>query len=137
VVHLHHLCRKFVTEGRVPDVVYLDSFDVDFDNPVPSAVHHLMEFCAIGPALGPKTIVVIDDCPKLYAGWLDGPEQLVIQSHIGHSGKGKFLIDYLIRIGATPIFNQYQFGFLLGDAAMAKPQAPKLQPAYNFPKREF
>ena len=31
------------------DLLYLDSFDVDFDDPLPSAIHHLKELLAIAP----------------------------------------------------------------------------------------
>src|SRR5262249_32383547 len=31
------------------DLLYLDSFDVDLDHPLPSAIHHLKELLAIAP----------------------------------------------------------------------------------------
>ena len=43
------------------DFLYLDSYDVDWNNPHPSALHHLKELCAAAPLLGRGAIVFIDD----------------------------------------------------------------------------
>ena len=42
-------------------LLYLDSFDLDPDNPTPSAIHHVLELLAARPLLGPGTVVVVDD----------------------------------------------------------------------------
>ncbi|MGE3775947.1 MAG: hypothetical protein AB7F89_02085, partial [Pirellulaceae bacterium] len=61
VLFLSRLARELTTSRREIDLLYLDSFDWAPDNPVPSAVHHLKELCAIAPALTPGTLVVVDD----------------------------------------------------------------------------
>jgi hypothetical protein len=47
------------------DLLYLDSFDVDFDDPLPSAIHHLKELLAIAPLVSFETLVV-DDSPSSF-----------------------------------------------------------------------
>ena len=42
-------------------LLYLDSFDLDHSDPMPSAIHHLMELTAARPLIGPGTIVCVDD----------------------------------------------------------------------------
>jgi hypothetical protein len=49
--------------GTVADLVYLDSFDVDFGDPVPAALHGLRELWAIRPALGSGSLLLVDDTP--------------------------------------------------------------------------
>jgi hypothetical protein len=52
------------------DVVYLDSYDLDWYNPEPAANHGLKEFNAILPALKKDSLLLIDDTP-IYPYWLD------------------------------------------------------------------
>lgn len=42
-------------------ILYLDSYDVDFNNPAPSAEHHLKEIEVVFDKLTPGTIIVVDD----------------------------------------------------------------------------
>ncbi len=72
------------------DFLYLDSYDYEFDNPLPSQLHHLKEIKAAYPYLHERSIVMIDDCD------LPG------------GGKGKFVIQYLLEKGWRIIFSQYQ-----------------------------
>jgi hypothetical protein len=57
--------REWVRDhpGVSPDVVYLDSMDVDFRAPEPAALHGLAEFAALRPALRPGALLLIDDTP--------------------------------------------------------------------------
>jgi hypothetical protein len=43
------------------DFLYLDSFDVDFENPQPAAAHHLSELTAALNLLHPGSLVAVDD----------------------------------------------------------------------------
>jgi len=45
------------------DLCYLDSWDVDWSNPLASAVHGLNEFDAVKNFLQPNSILIIDDTP--------------------------------------------------------------------------
>ncbi len=74
------------------DLIYLDSFDLDVNNPGPSAFHHMKELMAVG-RLKPGTIVAVDD-------------NLVID---GHSiGKGYLVEAYFANIDVPLIYNGYQ-----------------------------
>jgi hypothetical protein len=44
-------------------LVYLDSYDVDFADPLPAAEHCVAEVAAVLPALGPGSLVLVDDSP--------------------------------------------------------------------------
>jgi hypothetical protein len=46
------------------DLWYLDSWDVDWYNPLPSALHGKSEYDSILPRLRPNDLIVIDDTPS-------------------------------------------------------------------------
>jgi acetyltransferase-like isoleucine patch superfamily enzyme len=72
-------------------LLYLDSFDLDIDNPTPSAIHHVLELAAARPLLGPGTVVVVDDFG------------------IGaHGGKGMIVNDFFSRSSAEVLYDGYQ-----------------------------
>lgn len=52
-----YVVNKF---GQV-DLLYLDSYDIDWDNPRPSIDHHRAELDAAWGMLGPGSIVAVDD----------------------------------------------------------------------------
>lgn len=82
---------EFLKKFNKPiDFLYLDSFDFDENNPLPSQEHHLKEIIAAYPFLHEKTIVMIDDCALPYGG------------------KGTLAIEYLISKNWNIIFNGYQ-----------------------------
>lgn len=72
------------------DLLYLDSFDLEWQNPHPSALHHLHEMASASPLLKPGSLVLLDDC---------GPD----------GGKGLYVSNWLHRIGATPVLRHYQY----------------------------
>jgi hypothetical protein len=57
------------------DVVYLDSWDLDWYNPNPAAQHGLNEYLAVLPALKNNSLLLIDDTPST-PYWLDTRGQL-------------------------------------------------------------
>ncbi len=63
------------------DFLYLDSYDFDFKNPLPSQQHHYQEIVAAYPWLTDQTIILIDDCD------------------LPHGGKGKLVIEFLLEKG--------------------------------------
>ena len=78
-------------------LLYLDSFDVDAANPLPSAIHHAMELTAARPLIGPGTIVCVDDyCLGGEAG-----------------GKGLILDKFFTSIRAEVLHSGYQKIWLL------------------------
>jgi hypothetical protein len=101
------------------DLLYLDSYDVDFDNPLPSAIHHLKELVAIAPLLSAETLVVVDDSPmSVLAVPQGGQLNLVSQPRV--SGKGKLVAEYAEQIGAKRLISGYQMGWVgIGRGAAA------------------
>jgi len=51
-------------EAQRADLYFLDSFDVDYNNPMPAAKHGLAEFNAICAKLKPGSLLLIDDTPS-------------------------------------------------------------------------
>ena len=76
------------------DLLYLDSYDLDWNNPIPSALHHMKELCAIIPKLKKGCIILIDD-------------------NNNNVGKGQFVANFLDNIGAKQIFSEYQIAYEL------------------------
>jgi hypothetical protein len=57
------------------NVVYLDSYDLDWYSYLPAAQHGLKEFNAIRPALKENSLLLVDDTP-LNPYWLDTRDKL-------------------------------------------------------------
>ena len=76
------------------DFLYLDSLDVDWNDPRPSALHHLKELCAAAPMLSRGAIVFVDDNAE-------------------NSGKPLYVKDYMQSIGARKVHDDYQIGFVM------------------------
>lgn len=75
------------------DLLYLDSYDVDFNAPHPSALHHLKELCACWSKLKPGCIIAVDD-------------------HNSGVGKGTYVKDFFDNIGLKPVFEAYQIVYV-------------------------
>lgn len=94
------------------DLYYLDSHDLDLNNPFPSASHGLSEFVAIEKSLKPGALILIDDTPsesrlesmpKLPAG-----SKTFIEKYGVNPGKGAFILQYLEkRIKYEILFHDY------------------------------
>jgi hypothetical protein len=105
------------------DLLYLDSFDVDFDNPLPSAIHHLKELLAIAPLVSFETLVVVDDSPSSFIGVPDGDILVQPIRPPRIEGKGRLIAEYADQIGAENLFAEYQCGWLhLGRPARSTPR---------------
>ena len=88
VYALHSLARQL--DRRTASLLYLDSFDLDLAEPMPSAIHHLMELAAAAPLLRPGSLIAVDD-----HGVADG-------------GKGALVDRYMESVGATVLYSGYQ-----------------------------
>jgi hypothetical protein len=94
------------------DLYYLDSYDLDLNNPFPSASHGLNEFVAIEKNLKPGALILIDDTPselrlksmpKLPTG-----SKTFIEKYGVNPGKGAFILQYLEkRIKYEILFHDY------------------------------
>ncbi len=111
VAVLHRLAQRLAKAQDVVDLLYLDSFDVDPGNPVPSAVHHLKELVSIAPVATEQTLVVVDDSPSTaQVIAVDGTYKLLGTPTVG--GKGKYVAEYATQVGATNLFSCYQVGWI-------------------------
>jgi hypothetical protein len=92
--HIHYVYSDsivFLREFNQPiDLLYLDSYDYELDNPAQSQEHHLKEIQASYPFLTKKSIVMIDDCA------------------LAGGGKGKLVIEFLVKHGWKIVKAQYQ-----------------------------
>lgn len=107
---------KSVSEWKGPDtdltldLLYLDSFDFEVSDPIPSAAHHLNELMAIRSLLLPETLVVVDDSPTTVDTTLLPRPEVV--------GKGSMVSLYAQSVGADLLFSAYQCGW---TGMVAKP----------------
>lgn len=110
VPFLRRFGDELLRSGREIDLLYLDSFDFDPADPHPSALHHLKELCAIAPALGPQTLVVVDDAFHQLRGFRAGPDNFTLLEDQGIAGKALYVAEYFGQIGAPLVFDGYQCG---------------------------
>jgi hypothetical protein len=95
------------------DFLYLDNGDVDFLNPLPSAMHNLEEFNKVKHLLHKNSIILIDDTP-VSTEWLYDGQNNPIYSTLKRqfnpkiAGKGSLVNLELEKMGATKILHQYQ-----------------------------
>jgi hypothetical protein len=73
--------------SRKVSLLYLDSFDVDPANPLPSAIHHIKELTAAWPMIGPGSVICCDD-------------------YGGGQGKGMIIDDFMSNILGTKVLFQ-------------------------------
>ena len=94
------------------DFVYLDSFDLDVEDPYPAALHGIRELFAIGPALKPGSLLLVDDTPATPAFCPDGmrePAERFLATEGVMPGKGMLIDRYLEGVAhVTKIHHGYQ-----------------------------
>lgn len=86
------------------DLLYLDSFDVDWSNPHPSSLHQLNELCAVLPRLLPGALIVVDD-------------------DCGGRGKGRYIRGFMESVGVRPFLDSYQVGWVLPARVLGRPSS--------------
>ena len=93
------------------DLVYLDSYDLDFANPDPAGIHGLNEFNAILPALKTGSLLLIDDTPLLTDYFLEEYPRMYISMRNTYDktglcpGKGMYVMKH---VEATLLDHWYQ-----------------------------
>lgn len=80
------------------DLLYLDSFDLDMNNPHPAALHCLFELLSARPRLKSQSIVFVDDSPFNNGTIL---------------GKGMYVAEYFNKLGVTPFAVGYQAAWII------------------------
>jgi hypothetical protein len=111
VSFLRHLAKNPPDRFRHLDVLYLDSYDIDFANPHLSALHHMKELVAASSLIDPDTLLVIDDSP-LEGIFIQSEKNVRFVTQPEISGKGKYIAAYAKTIGLTPVFTGYQAGWI-------------------------
>jgi len=112
VFHANSLDYLPTVEEKI-DFLYLDSYDVDFLKPLPSAQHHQKEFNCIKHLLHKNSIVLVDDTP-VSPEWLDNGKYSPIYDKLKNqfdenmSGKGSLVCNELEKMGASKLMHQYQ-----------------------------
>ena len=99
--------------GLAANVIYLDSYDLDFHNPRPSGQHGFNEYAALKPAIHEDTLLLIDDTP-VNPYWLDTRGQLykdMLPFYAKHKmmpGKGMYVVPYVKPTEADMLLHNYQ-----------------------------
>ena len=96
----------------VANVIYLDSYDLDFYNPTPSGNHGLSEYKALKPVIKQNTLLLIDDTP-IEPYWLDTRNNVYNDMCIYYDnnnntlpGKGMFVLNEVTN--ANKLIHNYQ-----------------------------
>lgn len=103
----HNLDKKI-------ELLYLDSWDVNWANPTPSALHGLAEFLAASPNLKNGSLLLIDDTPINPSFFAEAQPDLInfmdfYKKHGFYPGKGSIVKELLKSIGrGEEIQHQYQ-----------------------------
>ena len=108
---LRRWVRSHRTDTRV-DLVYLDSYDLDVEDPYPAARHGLRELLAIRPALQRGSLLLVDDTPATPELCPDGmrePAERFLATHGAMPGKGMLIEQYLDGApNVTKVHHAYQ-----------------------------
>ncbi len=86
---------------QTPDLLYLDSFDLNTYKPLASEIHHVKELEAALPIITPETLVVVDDSPT----------NISESGNVHIGGKGALVARYALEVGADLKFAMYQIGW--------------------------
>lgn len=116
VSFLKQVCREI---PKV-DLLYLDSWDVDLSDPLPSALHGLNEYLHAIPMIKSGTILLIDDTPRTFANWAEAhgtsaeSKFVEFERHYGFKpGKGSLVKSYLEsqNVGSV-VSHEYQYLYM-------------------------
>ena len=105
------LSKRFLEAKQTVNLVYLDSFDLNWTHWYPSAIHHLKELAAIIKCFDSRTLLAVDDC-LLNVNFVYPEENNVVmvgKPKIG--GKGRLIAEYASSVGAKLEFADYQAGW--------------------------
>jgi hypothetical protein len=113
VSYLNNLSQKLLSEGHFINLLYLDSYDVDFNYWYPSAAHHLKELLSARRAINSNTLVVVDDSPMNANLVLDNEGTYHLDKFYKPivGGKGRLVAEYADQVGAKTLFSHYQHGW--------------------------
>lgn len=111
VKFLRHECSRRIPPGGLIDLLYLDSYDIDLQNPHESAMHHFKELLAASPMVGPQTMILVDDSPSSASLFTDDGK-LVLASAGKIGGKAMYIAEYMQAINNDPRHVGYQVAWM-------------------------
>ena len=94
VPFLQNLENTLLDTNQFIDLLYLDSYDIDFDNPHNSSLHHIFELLSIKKVLRPGSIVAVDDNIEHKGTWV---------------GKGLYVAEWMQQLNKRKVYNGYQW----------------------------
>lgn len=114
VLFLNNLTKKLDSNNETINLLYLDSFDVDFNYWFPSAAHHLKELTAAWRSINCDTLVVVDDCPVTANLVHDDNGNYTFDKFYKPivGGKGRLIAEFAEQVGAQMVFSNYQHGWI-------------------------
>lgn len=71
------------------DLLYLDSYDIDWNNPHPASLHHMNELVSARTHLRSGSIIAVDD-------------------NTGTAGKGQYVREFMSSVKARLLYSGYQ-----------------------------
>jgi hypothetical protein len=106
-------------EAQNATVLFLDSWDVDWANPQPAAIHGMKEFQAVAANLGPGTIMIVDDTPcelsYIPNQYVDTARDFLANEGV-LPGKGAYIVQELSKANsASKIYHAYNIIYVLGE----------------------
>ena len=111
VAVLPRIAGQLSAEGRRLDLLYLDSLDLDWNNPTRSAVHPLKELISIIGMVNPDTLVVVDDSAMQCWAVVAERDRLHVLAPPTITGKGLYVAEYAAQVQARLMFSHYQVGW--------------------------
>jgi len=111
--------KKWSNENNEANVIYLDSYDLDFYKPYPSAEHGLGEYNALKKVIKKNTLLLIDDTPAT-PYWLDTRGKLYHDMNVYYKqnnflpGKGMFVLNEITN--AEKLIHNYQVLYKFYDS---------------------
>jgi hypothetical protein len=114
--------KNWSTFNKKADVIYLDSYDLDFYNPKPSADHGLKEYIALKPVIQKDTLLLIDDTPSS-PYWLDSRNPKFCNDMAMYQlknnclpGKGMYVLNTVTN--ANKLLHNYQVLYKFFDSPL-------------------
>ena len=115
--------NNWSTTHNIANVIYLDSYDLDFYNPEPAGNHGLAEYKALMPVIKKDTLLLIDDTP-INPYWLDTRNYVYNDMYKYYNnynrlpGKGMFVVDEISN--ANKLIHNYQVLYKFNDNPIIK-----------------
>lgn len=84
---------------ETPNLVHLDSWDLDLHNPLPSSLHGWREFVAIESKMESGSIIIIDDNYNKKTAvewWYPDGSMVMIENQYPMTGKGALVYHYVL-----------------------------------------